>query len=75
MELQPAQKLLIPILINVNRLLMKSYILKISTNGPPCVENIMAYQLQPQAQRRFDKQAAKHHGFECLIPGVASMTL
>jgi hypothetical protein len=26
-------------------------------------------------QRRFDKQAAKHHGFECLIPGVASMTL
>ena len=28
-----------------------------------------------QAQRRFDKQAAKHHGFERLIPGVASMTL
>jgi hypothetical protein len=26
-------------------------------------------------QRRFDKQAAKHHWFECLIPGVASMTL
>jgi hypothetical protein len=26
-------------------------------------------------QRRFDKQAAKHHGFECLIPGVTSMTL
>jgi hypothetical protein len=26
-------------------------------------------------QRRFDKQAAKHHGFERLIPGVASMTL
>jgi hypothetical protein len=25
--------------------------------------------------RRFDKQAAKHHGFECIIPGVASMTL
>jgi hypothetical protein len=29
----------------------------------------------PTHQRRFDKQAAKHHGFECLIPGVASMTL
>jgi hypothetical protein len=27
------------------------------------------------AQRRSDKQAAKHHGFERLIPGVASMTL
>ena len=26
-------------------------------------------------QRRSDKQAAKHHGFERLIPGVASMTL
>ena len=26
-------------------------------------------------QRRSDKQAAKHHGFECLIPRVASMTL
>jgi hypothetical protein len=49
MELQPAQKLLTPISINVNQLFIKSYILKISTNGPPCVENIMAYQLQPQA--------------------------
>jgi hypothetical protein len=26
-------------------------------------------------QRRSDKKAAKHHGFERLIPGVASMTL
>jgi hypothetical protein len=30
---------------------------------------------QTRSQWRSDKQAAKHQGFERLIPGVASMTL
>jgi hypothetical protein len=41
------------------------------------VNEWMSYECSDEGtnQRRFDKQAAKHHGFECLIPGVASMTL